>query len=300
MIDYRCLAALACVVDEGGFEKAARVLHLTQSAVSQRVRVLEEGLGQVLLVRVAPPVPTAAGRRLLAHWRQVRRLEEDVLAEAGPGGPGAGGGFAVLPVGVNADSLATWFLPALDGFLRERKVLLDVRVDDQEATHELLRDGEVAGCVSERAEAVQGCRVTPLGAMTYRLVATPGFAARHFPHGMTREAVSAAPMLVFNRKDDLHNKLLRAALGDPPPRPAITWLPSSEGFVRQIVQGHASGMLPDAQCGALLARGELTDLAPGCAVRVALHWHCWNLESPLLTAFTRALKTGASGVLGEV
>ena len=170
MIDYRNLAALAAVVDEGGFEKAARVLNLTQSAVSQRIRALEEGLGLVLLVRVSPPTPTAAGRRLLALWRQVRRLEEDVLAEVGRG---EGEAFSVLPVGVNADSLATWFLPALDDFLRAHDVLLDVRVDDQEVTHELLRAGEVAGCVSERAEAVQGCRVVPLGVKTYRLVASP-------------------------------------------------------------------------------------------------------------------------------
>lgn len=290
MIDYRNLAALAAVVDERGFERAARALHLTQSAVSQRIRALEEGVGQVLLVRSSPPMPTEPGRRLLALWRQVRRLEEDALAEVLPG---AGSGFSTLAVGFNADSLATWFLPSLDDFLRTYNVLLDVRVDDQEVTHELLRDGEVAGCVSERAEAMQGCRVTRLGSMTYHLVAAPSFASRWFSAGVTREAVASAPMLVFNRKDDLHNKLLRAALGgDPPPYP-ITWLPSSEGFVRQIAQGHACGMLPDAQCGGMLARGELVDLAPEHGVRVALYWHCWNLESPLLAALTTALVNGA-------
>jgi len=296
MIDYRNLAALAAVVDEGGFERAARVLHLTQSAVSQRIRALEEGMGQVLLVRSSPPAPTAPGRRLLALWRQVRRLEEDALAEVGPG---AESGFSSLAVGVNADSLATWFLPALDDFLRDHAVLLDVRVDDQEVTHELLRDGEVAGCVSERAEVMQGCRVTRLGSMIYHLVAAPSFASRWFPEGVTREAVAAAPMLVFNRKDDLHNKLLRAALGGDPPAYPITWLPSSEGFVRQIAQGHACGMLPDAQCGEMLARGGLIDLAPEHGVRVDLYWHCWNLDSPLLRAFTRALETGAHWALGE-
>ena len=290
MIDYRNLAALAAVVDEGGFEKAARVLNLTQSAVSQRIRALEEGLGLVLLVRVSPPTPTAAGRRLLALWRQVRRLEEDVLAEVGRG---EGEAFSVLPVGVNADSLATWFLPALDDFLRAHDVLLDVRVDDQEVTHELLRAGEVAGCVSERAEAVQGCRVVPLGVMTYRLVAAPAYAARRFPRGMTREAAASAPTLVFNRKDDLHTKLLRAALGEPPSRIPVTWLPSPEGFVRQIARGHVCGMLPDVQSAGMLTSGELVDLAPGSAVRVRLHWHCWNLSSPLLAAFTKALVRGA-------
>lgn len=297
MIDYRNLAALAAVVDERGFERAARALHLTQSAVSQRIRALEEEVGQVLLVRSSPPMPTAPGRRLLALWRQVSRLEEDALAEVLPG---AESGFSTLAVGVNADSLATWFLPALDDFLRDHDVLLDVRVDDQEVTHELLRDGEVAGCVSERAEAMQGCRVTPLGGMTYHLVAAPSFASRWFPEGLTSAAVAAAPMLVFNRKDDLHNKLLRAALGgDPPPYP-ITWLPSSEGFVRQIARGHACGMLPDAQCGEMLARGELVDLAPHHGVRVTLYWHCWNLESPLLAALTTALVNGAREALGGV
>jgi len=296
MIDYRNLAALAAIVDEGGFERAARTLHVTQSAVSQRIRALEEDMGQVLLVRSSPPVPTAPGRRLLALWRQMRRLEDDALAETRPGG---GEGFSTMAVGVNADSLATWFLPALDDFLRERRVLLDVRVDDQEVTHELLRDGEVAGCISDRSEPMQGCRVTRLGVMRYRLMAAPDFAARFFPAGMTREAASAAPMLVFNRKDDLHNKLLRSALGGESPTCPITWLPSSEGFVRQIARGHAAGMLPDAQCAMLFSRGELVDLAPGHDVRVELHWHCWNLESPLLAALTKALVSGAREALGD-
>lgn len=296
MIDYRTLAALAAVVDHGGFEKAAAVLHLTQSAVSQRVKSLEEAMGQILLIRTVPPAPTRAGRRLLAHWRQVRRLEEDMLAETAPGGAD---GFSTLPIGVNADSLATWLLPALDDFLRTRQVLLDVRVDDQEATHALLRDGEVAGCISERAEPMQGCRAMVLGAMTYRLVASPAFAARWMPRGLDAHSAAAAPLLVFNRKDDLHNKLLRQALPSPADLPSalrqglrVVWLPSSEGFIRQILHGHACGMLPEAQHRDFLQDGRLVDLAPGHAVRVELSWHCWNLDSPLLTALGEALRAG--------
>ncbi|WP_035042765.1 LysR family transcriptional regulator ArgP [Desulfovibrio sp. X2] len=307
MIDYRCLEALAVVVEEGGFEKGARVLHLTQSAVSQRIRALEEGLGQVLLVRSSPPAPTATGRRLLAHWRQVRRLEEDVLAEAMPGGGELDGGraFTTLPVGVNADSLATWFLPALDGFVREHRVLLDLRVDDQEATHEFLRDGEVVGCVSVRPEAMQGCRVVPLGSMGYRLVAAPDYRDWWCPDGLTPEAAAQLPLVIFNRKDDLHNKLLRQVLGGEPPPLRAHWLPSSEGFVTFIRQGHAAGMLPDAQsfpyldaaAGAGEGHGSLVDLAPGCTVQVDLFWHCWNLRSPLLDELGEALVRGARELL---
>ncbi|GAB7079631.1 LysR family transcriptional regulator ArgP [Megalodesulfovibrio paquesii] len=293
MLDSRSLAALSAVVECGGFEKAAAILHLTQSAVSQRIKALEETLGQILLVRASPPVPTRAGQRLLAHWRQVRLLEEDLLRDIVPAesahDPEA---FTTLPIGVNADSLATWFLPALDEFLRTRRVLLDLRVDDQEATHALLRDGEVAGCISERDVPMQGCRVVPLGAMTYHLVAAPDFAARWFPRGLHAEAAARAPLLAFNRKDDLHNKLLRQALGNLPQTLRIVWLPSSEGFIRQILHGHACGMLPDAQCRDLLRTGALLNLAPGHRIRVPLAWHCWNLESPLLAALEMALLKG--------
>jgi LysR family transcriptional regulator (chromosome initiation inhibitor) len=296
MLDYKLVEALAVVVAEGGFEKAGRVLGLTQSAVSQRVRLLEDLAGCVLLVRSSPPRPTDAGREVLTLHRQVRHLEDDLTARLGL----ESSGFATLAVGINADSLATWFFPAVDAFLDAEPVLLDLRVDDQAQTHALLRDGEVLGCISDRAEPMQGCAVHLLGEMHYRLYCTPAYRSRWFPFGVTREAVERAPMLIFNRKDVMHATLLAQALGSEPSSYSAFHLPSSERFAPAISSGRVCGMLPGEQAHGPLARGELVDLLPGHVCTVRLHWHCWNLETGVLTRFTRALVAGARRVLAEL
>lgn len=294
MLDYKLVEALTAVVAEGGFERAGRVLGLTQSAVSQRVKLLEEAAGRVLLVRSAPPRPTAAGREVLALHRRVRHLEDDLWA-----GLGHERGMATLAVGINADSLATWFFPAVDEFLDREPLLLDIRVDDQARTHALLRDGEVAGCVSDRATPMQGCAVHPLGVMRYRLYATPAYRARWFPSGVTLEAVQRAPMLIFNRTDVMHATLLARALGSEPSGYTPFYLPSSERFASAIASGRVCGMLPEEQAGESAVHGQLVDLLPGHAHTVRLHWHCWNLDTGILGRFTKALTAGARRLLAQ-
>lgn len=298
MLDYKLLEALGAVVTEGGFERAARVLNLTQSAVSQRVRLLEEQTGQILVVRGAPPVPTPAGRRLLKHFSQVRMLEGDLGGVLEGGADGDGGGFArTLAVAVNADSLATWFLPAVQPFVLEHQVLLDLRVDDQDETHKLLRDGDVVGCVSARAEPMQGCRAAMLGGMEYRLLASPEFARRWFPHGLTAEAATQAPAMTFNRVDESVNVILKAVFGHVPAPHPTHYVPSSEQFVNAIAGGWGYGTLPEPQSRAHLAAGTLVDLAPAQALPVTLFWHCWNLNSALLDGLSRALVKGGAAML---
>ena len=293
MLDYKLLEALAMVVERGGFEKAALALHLTQSAVSQRLRQLEEQHGRALLVRSTPPRPTGAGRELIKHYRQVRLLEGGLSP-----GVGEGGGYAHrLAVAVNADSLATWFLQAVGDFVRERQVLVECITDDQDETHKLLRDGDVVGCVSARAEAMQGCRVTRLGCMTYRLLAAPEYARRWFPQGMAHEAAALAPAVTFNRVDESVNVMLADILGAPPAGYPTHYVPSTEQYLQAVADGWGYGTIPDGQGQERLASGELVDLAPGRALPVELYWHCWNIESPLLRALTEALVDGAAAFM---
>lgn len=293
MLDYKLVEAFAAVVGEGGFEKGARVLHLTQGAVSQRVKLLEEQAGCVLLVRSSPPRPTAAGQTMLKHFRQVRRLEEDLEDSLGR----SGAGFDTLAVGLNADSLATWFFPAVNEYLDAESVLLDLSVDDQAETLKLLKAGDVLGCVADRAEPVQGCRVEYLGDMDYKLYATPSYKMKWYKNGAMLENVEAAPILVFNRKDIMHEALLAEALGQPPLLRSPFYLPSSERFAPTIAAGRVCGMLPDQQAAPYLERGELVDLLPGHVFTVRLHWQCWNLESVRLAGFTEALVRGARALL---
>ena len=293
MLDYRLLAAFAAVIDERGFERAAQVLHLTQSAVSQRVRQLEERLGQVLLVRSQPPQPTAAGRQLLKHYHQVRLLEQalpDSLLATDEGRP------QTLVLGVNADSLSTWFWQAGELLLAKHPVLFDLRVDDQDVTQQMLKNGEVAGCISAVATPLQGCRCVYLGTMVYRLLARPEFIARWFPDGVNPARVAAAPAAIFGRHDALQFRLLRQALGAKLPILPAHYIPSPEAFADAVYRGHAYGAIPDQQSAAWLESGELVELLPQ-REHVRLFWHCWNITSSLLADLEKCLCEVACGVL---
>lgn len=296
MLDYKLIEALAMVAREGSFDKAAKVLYITQSAVSQRVKLLEELMGQVLIARTTPPQVTSAGRKLLKHYLQVKRLEDDLMGEIGePDNKG----FASIAVGINADSLALWLLDAIHPFLLEEQVLLDVRVDDQEQTHRLLKNGEVMGCISTQEQPMQGCQIEYLGQMNYHMMAAPEFAARWFPDGLTLEDVRCAPALIFDRKDDLHYKFLRKAIGEVPASIPTHYVPSVEKYADFVALGVAYGMLPDQQITPFIGSGRLIDLLPDCHVPVKLYWHCWSLKSTLLNKFTQQLTSKAKTLLDK-
>ena len=296
MLDYKLLQALAMVIQSGGFDRAATALNLTQSAVSQRVRLLEDQIGQILLARTTPPRPTAVGKRLVKHYHQVAQLEAE-LAEAADFVGSAG--YRSLAIGINADSLATWFMTAVAPCLQGLPIVLDVRMDDQDETHRMLRDGDVAGCISTRPTPVQGCRMTPLGRMAYRLYATPDFARRHFPKGITAAAVDEAPALIYNRKDRLLHRFLEDEFKIRTDRFPRHYLPSSEKFVDWITAGLAYGLLPELQALPLARQGLLIDLRPGAMVDVALYWHCWQVATKSLDALTRALVDGGEQMLAS-
>ena len=285
MIDYKLLEALAMVVQEGGFEKAANMMHLTQSAVSQRVRLLEERIGKILLSRTSPPCATEAGQKLIKHYLQVRLLEDGLEEEISS--PDASTPVR-LSLGINADSLSSWFLPALGELLADGRMLIDLHVDDQEQTHKLLRDGVVVGCISDLASPIQGCRVDFLGAMKYRLLARPEFLRRWFPEGLTVSAAENAPAVMFTRNDMLHHKILRRVLGDTITVKAIHYVPAIDQFTQMISSGYAYGMVPDWQSTALRTDGEVVEVHEKAHDSVNHYWHCWNIDSlPLKTLSKR-------------
>lgn len=286
MHDYKLIEAMARVVLEGGFEKASRVLNITQSAVSQRVKLLEEQAGQVLVSRSVPPAATRAGEVFLAHYLKVAHLEADVVDRLAPAADSA---FHTLAVGVNADSLETWLLPGLAPFLLKERLLLDFCVDDQDETLRFLKSGETVGCITSSPDSVQGCQAEFLGTMIYRMVATPLFCERWFPDGFGSEAAGRAPAVLFNRKDDLHDHFLRTWLEKPPGVFPHHLIPSSSSVVVIIVQGLGYGLVPMQQASSLLEAGTLVDVAPDKGMYVPLYWHVWNLKSALLERFSRHL-----------
>lgn len=294
MIDYKLLQAFAMVVQEGGFEKAATMMNLTQSAVSQRVRLLEERAGKILLSRTSPPRPTEAGQKLIKHYLQVRLLEDGLEEEISS--PEAAAPVR-LSLGINADSLSSWFLPALGELLAEGRVLIDMHVDDQEQTHKLLRDGVVVGCISDQASPMQGCRVDFLGAMKYRLLARPEFIAKWFPEGLTLAAAENAPAVMFTHKDMLHYKILQKVLGAAVKVNAIHYMPANDQFIKMISSGYAYGMVPDWQSKALRDAGEIVEVHDKAHDSVNHYWHCWNIDSTPLKTLSRRLVLKARDLL---
>lgn len=293
MFDYKLLAALAAVVEQAGFERAAQVLGLSQSAVSQRIKLLEARVGQPVLVRATPPAPTEIGRRLLNHVQQVRLLERDLQGQVPALDEGA------LPerlrIAINADSLATWWAGAVADFCAEHRVLLDLVVEDQDVGLKRMRAGEVAACVCAAERPVAGARSLALGAMRYRALASPAFIARHFPHGVTPAALARVPAIVFGPDDLLQHRYL-AGLGIE--GGFLHHLcPSSEGFVRLTAGGLGWGLVPERQVLDELERGELVELIADRPIDVPLYWHHWRNGGELLSDLTGHLGKAAAETL---
>ena len=286
-LDLSQLRALSAAVAEGSLEGAARALHVTPSAVSQRLRALEVATGRVLLVRSRPVRATESGQVVLRLARQVELLAADAARELEPDGDAEP---RVLAIAVNADSMATWVLPALAPLGAE--VRFDVHREDQDHTAALLRSGAVVAAVTTDPDPVPGCSVTRLGSMRYRPMAAPGFAARHLPDGPTPAALAVAPVVVFDRKDDLQHRYLRSRLDGGPAR-HLHHVPASADFLAAVRLGLGWGMLPDLQSAEHEAAGELVDLDPAGAVDVVLHWQQWKLRSASLDRLGEAVLAAA-------
>lgn len=279
-IPFDLAETVAVVVDEGTLDAAARRLHITPSAVSQRIKALEDQLGRVVLVRSKPVRPTEAGAAIVRLARQARLLEHDTIAQLGAD-PEEGVRVSV-PLAVNADSLGTWFLEPLARLGQRHPIVFDLHRDDQDFTAGLLESGTVMGAVTSRETPVAGCVVSALRAMRYEAVATPAYAARWLPDGTTPSDLAAAPLVDFDRRDDLQSEWLRAMDVEPalPPR---HFVPASNDFARAVKLGLGWGLLPGFQSADALAAGDLVRLG-GPPIDVPLYWQQWNLRSPLLAA----------------
>ncbi|GAB4212091.1 MAG: LysR family transcriptional regulator ArgP [Rhodoferax sp.] len=297
--DPDALECLAAIMEEGSFDRAAQRLAITQSAVSQRLRSLEDQVGTVLLVRSRPIQATRAGQLLLKHALQTRLLRADLALELQQLTPKAGGTMADderVAIAINADSIATWALPALDPWVQQG-LGLEIITDDQDFTAEWLRQGRVLGCVTTLRTALHSCCVEPLGAMRYVAVAQPQFAARHCPQGLTRNQFSRLPFVAFNRKDDLQSEFVARAFGLTQVRLHQIYVPSTEAQVRAVLAGWGLSVLPELKVRALLEAGQLVAVLPQARFEVNLYWHCWRMASPLLQGLTTSLRAAAQAAL---
>jgi len=283
--DGQQLAAFAAVIEHGSFDAAAASLHLTPSAVSQRIKALEQRVGQVLVVREKPCTATAAGTPLLRLAAQTALLEAEALAEMG----GGDGSSPRIAVAVNADSMSTWFTGVFEAL---NDVLFDIRIEDQDHSARLLREGAVMGAVTTEGQPVTGCRVQPLGVMRYVPVASPAYIKRYMSDGFTAHAVAVAPSLAWNRDDALQDMLVRKAFRRHVARPQH-FVPTAEGFGAAVRAGLGWGMYPDSLAAPHLDDGSFVRISD-VHLDVPLFWQCWKLDSPMVKTITDAVSTAAT------
>lgn len=288
MLDPAQLAALAAVHRRGSFDLAAAGLNVTPSAISQRVKALEEVAGTLLIRRGQPCTATEAGLRLIRHHDEIVLLERQLATDL----PGLAAGPATLRIAVNADSLATWVIPALaatSGFL------FDLVIDDQDVSQDWLRRGEVVAAITSHPGPLQGCDTLPLGHLRYRATAAPAFMARWFPDGVTATALSHAPALTFSDKDRLQDRWVARQTAGTSRRAAFPShrLASSQGFVDACLSGLGWGLNPEPLVAAHLASGDLVELVADTPLDVPLHWQFTRLAAPALAPVTQAIRASA-------
>jgi len=301
------LLTFATVLSEGTLDAAARMLHITPSAVSQRLKALEQSAGRVLLQRSNPAQATEAGEVVLRLARQVAQLEADAGRELGLDGDRA---QLAVPIVVNADSLAVWFLQALAHVPEDLNVTFDLHRDDEQHSTSLLRSGKVMAAVTATPEPVQGCRVESLGVMRYRAVAAPQFVERWFPgseKGLDKHpdkhprshvdgaALNAAPTVDFDRKDTYQWAFVQSAFkaegGAVPDRKGPRhYVPASQDFGDAIRLGLGWGLIPEVQCGPDIDDGQLIELAPDRPFDVPLYWQRWKTASRVLDVLSDTVR----------
>ena len=203
-----------------------------------------------------------------------------------------------MPIAINADSIATWALPALDALV-QGGLPLEIIADDQDFTHGWLREGQVLGCVTTLKQALRGCKVVPLGAMNYVAVAGTRYAQANCPDGLTRHNFRAMPFIAFNRKDDLQAEFVSKACGLKRVTLSQRYVPSPEGQVRAVLADWGVSVVPELLVAGLLRSGQLVNLSPQFSLPVSLYWHGWKLDSAVLDALTQALQLAATRVLTQ-
>ena len=294
MLNHKQCEAFMAVAETGSFDLAAARLYITASAVTLRVQSLEKHLGQILIVRERPCKTTAAGMSLLHYLQHSRLLEQNFIQSLNGE---AAGNFYQVNIAANADSLATWLLPALEPVLTAKKITVHFQVDDQSQTHHLLEAGLVNACVTQESNAMKGCTAQYLGSMTYRFVCTPNFAEAYFAKGVQRETLCTAPAIIFNAKDQMHTARILQQFGLSPAQYPHFFVPSSSAFMDAVLMGLGYGWLPDYQAAAYLRAGALIEVSEELRLEQPLYWHHWKQQSDALNCLTETLHNNASKIM---
>ncbi|RZV21738.1 LysR family transcriptional regulator ArgP [Vibrio alginolyticus] len=285
-LDYKWIEALDAIVYQGSFERAAEHLFVSQSAISQRIKQLEKFLAQPVLIRSQPPKPTPIGKKLLGLYRRVRLLEHEILPELKND---TSTRPVQLSLATNADSFATWLLPALQNVMKQRQVELKLTIYGEYRSIEKLKSGEVTGAISLESQPIPGCRADYLGRIDYVCVASPEFYQRYFSKGVNNQTLAKAPAVSYDQYDDLHKTFLTEHFNVNPDSVIHHNISSSEAFLKVALAGVAYCLIPRLQITDELDRGVLVDVTPGFLMSHRIYWHHWQLETGVLQEISHAI-----------
>ncbi|MBN2655794.1 MAG: ArgP/LysG family DNA-binding transcriptional regulator [Spirochaetales bacterium] len=292
MFEYRQLEALGAVIEYGGFDKAAEKLGLTQSAVTHRIKHLETYAGQPLLIRSNPPVPTQEGLPFYSHYKKMRLLEKDLKAEIGKEEVST-----ALSLGVNASTLGSWFLPVLRNIMDH--TLIDLHVGEAKVVHNLLQQGELAGCISIRSKSTRGCYVEYLGQLVLRCVASWDFKRRFFSQGINADDMKKAPVVLFHKDSQMMRMFQKNVLNEKPFDVPTHIVPPQYEYFEMISSGRAYGFIPEPFFNLHQVEKELIDLSPLSPIIIPQYWHRWGIESELLELLTAEIRQAAKDNLQQ-
>jgi LysR family transcriptional regulator, chromosome initiation inhibitor len=280
-VDYDSIAILAAVVREGSFEAAAKSMSVSQSAVSQRIKQLEEKVGVVLVARGRPCLPTEAALHLCSHLDQVVLLQQELAGRMLNLIGGADARPATIRLGVNNDSLATWFPNLIKRATQELGVRFDVLPDDQEHTEVSLKSGDALAVITTLETPVQGCRRISLGSMDYIAVASPELMQKEFSKSVSLDTLRGSTCLAFDRKDSIQDQWMTMCFGGSVPV-STHFVPSYEGYLSCCLNGVGWGLVPRIAALPYIRDGELVELSTGQDVRISLHWQASMQSSEIL------------------
>jgi len=294
-LDYKLLKALDAVVFEQSFERAAKRLHITQSAISQRIKLLETNLGEPLLIRGQPLRANTLGRQLLGHYQRVLQLEAELENQLNLDGKQ----FQSMPIAVNADSLSTWFIPSITSLLQKQNIELSLYVEDESLTWERMRSGEVLACVTNKKKGVTGSESHFLGYIEYFCVATPQFIERFFKQGINKQTLMSAPAVAFDQHDDMHLHFLRDHFDLQRGQYPCHTIRSSEAFVDLTLASGAYSLNSSFLVEDHLRSGALINLLPKHRVKIPLYWHHWQLAGTLMKEITQHVQCYTAQCLSQ-
>ena len=291
-MDYESIRTLESVIRNQNFERAAKELLVTQSAVSQRINQLELEYGQRLLIRELPYRPTDLGEKILSHYRKVISLEQAL--ELDP--KDAATERPTVRISMNVDSLEIWFKRVLQDREISKLLTLEISIDDEKYTLNYLKSGRVDVSIGIVSTPVSNHECVRLGSMTYVLVSNPEFKKRYFTKSIAALDLSLIPAIMFNERDDLHAEYFRKNFQFTGSFPK-SLIPSVSGLKDALISGFGYGILPVAEIQKELKAKELVLLDRDNSVRRELYMHHCSYQTPYLKKLISAIQSASRGLV---